>query len=50
MEPADIMKINMSVEDAKSVFSQIPENSRLKMAPEQITTTILFHKLTPAQA
>lgn len=49
MEPADIMKINMSVEDAKAVFSRIPESNRLKMAPEQIATTILFHKPTPAQ-
>ena len=50
MEPADIMKIGMSVDEAKEAFSALPEDNRLRMAPEQIATIILFNKPTPAQA
>ena len=50
MEPADIMKIGMSVEEAKSVLSQLPEDSRFRNIPEQLSVKILLHKPTPAQA
>ena len=50
MEPADIMKIGMSVDEAKEAFSALPEDNRLRMAPEQIATIILFNNPTPAQA
>ena len=50
MEPADIMKIGMSVEEAKSVLSQLPEDSRFRNIPEQLSVKILFNKPTPAQA
>ena len=50
MEPADIMKIGMSVEEAKSVLSQLPEGSRFRSIPEQLSIKILLHKPTPVQA
>lgn len=50
MEPADVMKIGMSVDEAKEAFSALPEDNRLRMAPEQIATIILFNNPTPAQA
>ena len=50
MEPADIMKIGMSVEEAKSVLSQLPEDSRFRNIPEQLSVKILLHKPTPTQA
>ena len=50
MEPADVMKIGMSVDEAKEPFSALPEDNRPRMAPEQIATIILFNNPTPAQA
>ena len=50
MEPADIMKINMSVAEAKAQLEQLPAHYRLRHAPEDFMIRILAEKPTPAQA
>lgn len=47
MEPADIMKITMSVEDAQKI---LPDGTPEGIVPTCISTHIRGKKLTPAQA
>ena len=50
MEQADILKISMTVEEARAQIAQLPENHRGRLAGRNLATSILALGLTPAQA
>ena len=50
MEPADIIKITMTVDEAKAQLAQLPDNCKLRSAPDDFMIRTLIEKPTPAQA
>ena len=50
MEPANIMKMEMTVEGAKAQLEQFPEGSRKRLLGDSFATLILGNHFTPAQA
>lgn len=50
MEPADIMRMTMTVEEAKVQIAQLPEDSRSKNLWDSFAFRLVHEKLTPEQA
>lgn len=49
MEPADIMKMTMTVEEAKAQIDQLPEDDRRRFLGENFSAVLLAYNLTPTQ-
>ena len=50
MGQADILKISMTVKEAKAQIEQLPEDHHGRCAGDNFATMILALELTPAQA
>lgn len=50
MEPADMFKITMSVEEARAELEHFPEVERAKDVPRRFLSQMQIYKLTPTQA
>ena len=50
MEQADILKISMTVAEARAQLAQLPEDHRARQMPDGIAIRASHENLTPAQA
>ena len=50
MEQADILKISMTVEEARAQLARLPEDHGARQIPNVIAIRALRENLTPAQA